>query len=1432
MSMTPVNKRDVPTPSDQPAATAGSKLKWHNKHVRILSLIPGASIAIARKVFKQKGTPATSSLKQDHSVQYLKSYSKAGAVVLAIPVIGNIFALFKIVGQGIGRALDTRATEELLKGLKGDADKFDVSTYKNMTPAQLAFAWKELAHPKNGAALTQEQMLANPSLKKLTEALIAAQPEEKRAEYVKQLLENLKDTLDQPGDKQLTQLVNWLVECSKLPKETIQMAVLQAKWTYVEAIPVKVRWEFDKAPSQPGEPPESDFVHALRYLAAYEDNPYLHMGFTEHSEGILNSKNIEYLKTVDPNDPAPIRALQEAVKIKDETSFSGFFAAHGEALLDIFFHTLNAVSDEKELQGMSESAIALDRIEFAGMLLRQCPQLSMVHKSYLLNQIVEDFAIIDKKHPTENQLRVLSQVLMEFNQFTPKDLSLEDPTLSEKFKAIFKKTDHDKQIALPSKARFKNFFEEASGFIEKNKARLKDENDQKRVALLEHVKAKAFESDRTEAALGTAKPQVSISSKLDKILANTKKATQRLMGKEVPISPEEFNQGKLVFVESLPKQAALLLDADAFHTWIQANKQYMTDPQVKDAVSKLIGQLPSEMQITFLRTLCGASIEQSKRDMDQKTDAEQQQEMALASFFSGLFVQSAPDDMILALSADISNTLAGLEGQAALQEFVNEGEAQPQVQQGFIAGLKNKLEAREEAGKAAKAEKAELSEREMERALKVITRSVPAISEAVTEGLEEFKARELLQYQAFNTAAREIMMRSLSEKDVREDLKSWLSESAYSKLFDPGTSPEEACEILEEALKSLEGKPLKPLVAMRNALQEIGKKQSRSSALFLMESCLEFQENYATQISEINQMATTIAAQKKLANKALKAARAAVEKQEKAKNKDPEALSVAHKAFETAQARVNELQEAETEINVAKQLLEKHLEKTKRYAIDLTDEAACFEFARFSLDPSLETFFRAIENPALDAAIKPSMVSSSKARLAQELTQLVAASVSQELPAEKPLEDTLQSLLTCPLKDLPGVIEPLLEAAYAQVATVHPDSAEAEALDDHIDHLESLVLIAKYGKPLADFISQIPESEKQSAFYQQILKVPPDQLAKFIADSMKKGQKALQEAPELGLPGRLKQLQKEQIALETIQTLLKKSQFPPQNQTLSEAMRAAQAGMKETQAAMKETQAALTTSFSSIKEFLTRNQKTGGAVFRGFNLKTTKREHFQKAAYARVEAHNVSLARQMQPLKAAIAKEKAKAEEQGYDAEASAELAAVLGTPKKAAAVEKTTRPSVNLPALEARLAELQAAEGFLAQYKAKIDLLKDELQILTMQPATDEYSKIDKDHREKIEALIQEIAQDEGDYQTRFKDYSPPVLRFSQPQPLAKKAPLQTAASFSEDAGPKTPTEKPQAVRAASAPPKTPVSPTSTSTPKGNFRERAAEKLRRRKQG
>lgn len=1494
MPMTPIIP-STPLSGDQ-AATAVSKVKWHNKHVRLLSLIPGASIAIARKVFQQKSTQSTSSLGQDHNVQYIKSYSKPGAIVLAIPVIGNIFALFKIVGQGIGRALDTRAAEKLLKGLKGDPSKFDVSAYKNMTPAQFAFAWKELAQPKTAAALTQEDLLNNPSLKKLTEALIGAQPAEKKAEYVKQLLEHLKDVADKPVDKQLPKLIKWLADCSKLPKETIQMAVLQAKWTYVTEIPENVRWEFDKASSQP--PESRDFVHALRYMAAYEDNPHLHMGFGEQCKAILRLSNIgQEIRDTGPNDPTPIIALQKAVKIQGENVFSEFFAAHGQALAETFFDTEEAVTAEKASQGIPEPQQTLDRIEFAGMLLRQCPGLSMGHRSYLLNEIAEDFAQLDLKHPTENQLHVLSQVLMEFNKFEPKELSLEAATLSEKLKGFFtKKPDRTSQVPPPSRARFKEFFEDASRFIENNQALLTDENDQKRVALLKHVNAKLFASKPGESAQVAPEQvapeqEVSLSDKLDKLFSKVKKAAISLGGREQPVSREEFDRGKAAFLENIPKQASLLLNADAFHTWIQSNKQYLADSTVQTAVKQLVQQLPSEMQPDFLSKSITAAIKQSQEDMDQKTDAEQEQAMALVSFFSGLFAESAPEDMALTHLTALSRDLEQLEGEAALREFVSESD--PQVKLSPIQRAKQALQARSEGIKAAKAEKIEQTEQGIAQAIKDITTSVPVITEIVREGLRGFDTREQGLLENFNTAADDTMMDYLYEKDIREDLQSCLTGAEYNALYQnadfkeaqtaittalkflpdrlkgkiapekieevqqevrkvlenvlremtsenmaslytdevrsilkriltkedfmslyQNTPPEEVFKTVVKVMHSLEGKSL---VTMRSALQEIGIRQTMTAINYTMsQHCIEFQRTYDTQMKTIDQIAATIATQKEIAIKARDTANAALQKQEKAKDRNPVALAAAQEAFDKARMRVDDLQEADDQIQVSKSLLKGYLTKTQSYSINLSDAAECFAFAKRTLTPERQTFFSAIDDPALDATIRASIARSSKAQLTQELTQLFSESVSKKPSAEKSPDQLYQSILKRPIKELPAVIASLQAAAEAQFETIDLESAEAVALDAHIENLENLLQIAKYGKPFADFINKLSETERKGPFYKQILSLPPEPLKTFIDDAVRKGQKAMEitvkaaQAHSVGVRATLEELQTRQVDLENVQQLLRQGQAS-QEQTLEAFM----AVKKQKSPGLTSTYDALTSSLSDLKTFLTQNEKAA-RVFH-FN------KHFEKA-YTQFAAHSLILSRKTQPLRNAIAQEKerraVKTPEQQEHEELSASFAAHIAG---AGAKVKVQTQAVDLPALEAQLAEFEASENALAQYRQKLDRLKDELQIVVMQPAIDEYSKINEDQQKKIEALITDIALAESEYHAKFRDYSP-TLRFSTP---AKQTLAPQSASFSEGMEPKTPTGEPQTARASTEPTKTSTTPTSTLK---SFRERAAEKLRRKK--
>lgn len=538
--MRPVDRDSV---SDLGVVPQKAEPKWYNKHVRVLSLIPGASIYIAYKAFQQqKGAAAAGSLVPYHSTKYLDKYSKTEACFLAVPVLGNIFAFFKVLHEKASEFRQDTA-QTLLAQLKADNPQYAIDKFKHLSPEELGGVFRALHDEARFEVL-------NRNAQEFMGMFIHAQDSlATKAAYVKELIPEIRQFADRP--ETLGEWISNLVQWSGCPQREIENAILEAGWKNVSTIPVNTRWEFCKQQ-------KTDVMYALNYLGLEGFDPGLHAGFDQKCKGILSSPAL--VQEMHDNEAEFFSALQKAVK-GYKYDFTDFFNTHGQAVVDAFLDSCDR----------NEVPLHLNRMEFACTLLQKC-NLSTEYRRHLLDQIAQDFdqlGMMQKPSAaTADEVRVMANVLKEFNKFNREDLS-QKLSLRAKVKQKLQRAPQKQEV--PS---IQAFYENARDFVQYNPHGLPDDDKPQTLLMFARIHNKLFAPE---------KPSLQV-SKVPSSL--------RIHSKNV--------EAKLAELTNDNNKSIFLTDANAFYKWIQDNKAFISDPQIQTAIKEMINELPRDMRQPFL----------------------------------------------------------------------------------------------------------------------------------------------------------------------------------------------------------------------------------------------------------------------------------------------------------------------------------------------------------------------------------------------------------------------------------------------------------------------------------------------------------------------------------------------------------------------------------------------------------------------------------------------------------------------------------------------------------------------------------------------------------------------------------------------------------------------------------------------------------------
>lgn len=699
--------------------------KWGNKHVRVLSLIPGASIYIAYKIFKQenalRGKPPDL---HDHSTKYLAKYNKKGAILLAIPIVGNIIAPFVILHERYVKIQDVKAEQALFKLLIQPDAKIDVNKFKNLPSKELGMLLNDIhtSYNSNESEKAAADFFDDTKVGDLVKEIINTKGTtfEKR-QYIQGIIKEIKQSADEL--ESIEPLIAWLKTCAPdVTPDEIETAILEAQWDNVHEISVDTRWDFCK--EQWGPTPA---MQALGYLGieSHADTYLLklHLGFEERCKGILSS--------VETKDITPefIIAMHQAMKMDENfqrDSFSKLFEAHSNDIVTLFLNNARDVSSP-----FVSNFKLFDRIELAQMLLQKCENLTVKQRGDLLEQIAKDFTNLQelaKTHPpTNNELKaqahLMAKVLMEFNKFNRTDFEKKFFTLKSP------------ELSKDTIKNLKDFYKTASSFVttEENRKLLSDKEDfQKMLSMIDPISKKLFEEKQ-----GLEKEKNALNS--------LKNPDNRSILKTNPMK---------------------------FYKWMSNNKQLLSDPRLQGAIKDMINELPLDMRKLFVLELHKAAIKGN--------------DTTIAKFLTETILPSIkpPQEEAVviqapALAPEVSRAAAvASEDVAAVAQTPVEASSPVTG----LAKLKVQAKARGEARKATKAEEASRADAATQEAVELAT----DISDILTSRLTSFERLEKVAQARANVIfvsklldQLDSISADLSGKLSKEDYKKWKQDFIY-----------------------------------------------------------------------------------------------------------------------------------------------------------------------------------------------------------------------------------------------------------------------------------------------------------------------------------------------------------------------------------------------------------------------------------------------------------------------------------------------------------------------------------------------------------------------------------------------------------------------------------------------------------------------------
>lgn len=384
--MNRINRQQGQSQVPAGAASKTAETKWGK--IQILSTIPIVNWIVSCMIWSRPKTAQAPSA--DLTAKYLNSYSNTDAAILAFPIVGSIFAIYKVIHQPTPPA----PLKELTFADLSRDQPIDITKFQTINGSTLG-------HLLNTSE--DQNYYTNVSITDNISSIINQQAN--KEEFIRDFIISIKSSADLSPERSIS-LIKWMSEnfvSEAVSKDKLDELILASGWTHVASLSVDARWKYATK--------DQDLVsYALNRLTSppYQDPRMsaLTFGFDTKCKHTLETSNIQNM------DQVFIDKLEEAIKLKGESFFSTFFFNKGTQLANAFIASSTGQIDNQFLRtkGFTD-------IEFAYTILKNC-RLDDAKKLEVFNKIGSTFNLFPHRNPpTGNEFRIILNVLKEFNKF-------------------------------------------------------------------------------------------------------------------------------------------------------------------------------------------------------------------------------------------------------------------------------------------------------------------------------------------------------------------------------------------------------------------------------------------------------------------------------------------------------------------------------------------------------------------------------------------------------------------------------------------------------------------------------------------------------------------------------------------------------------------------------------------------------------------------------------------------------------------------------------------------------------------------------------------------------------------------------------------------------------------------------------------------------
>lgn len=562
--ISPSNLPKPPPPETQESTPS----QWGT--IQVLSTLPLASMYVAYKVFQQKDTQVTpdKTLNQ-YEVNYLKSYSKAEAFFLSLPIVGTFVALYKIF-----TSKQPVVAEE--KPISKPLTLEDLSGVKPLAPSQLQVRPQRLGELLS--SIEGEEYHQNVNISRHVHDIIAAQKDKKQ--FLQDFVVAIKDSADVSNLKAIS-VMKWLEEHFSnvgLSGDDIEQAILAAQWEHVDFISVDARWNYvTKVHESTHRLPN----YAMSYLGNYgEGQPesQLTVGFTKKCKEVLQNSNLSASL-----DHEFMSDLAAAVKSKGASFFSDLFFSKGAQIAKGFI---------KFTPKLPFKNLIFEDIEFALSLMKNS-RLDTKTRIALLNDLRDRLVALplDEKI-NEREFHMILGILKEFNTLTPKEINgIQDRRTKEKLGELFS-LSIDLMWSYPT-----NNIANAAARADADKSiamilRIYEKLEQNCPGVFPHL-------------VFTKEPVRPVIKSEETLAVKASKALSKLTGhvREQAHKIEHTMKKQSTTLSFNEKADLFATDHEKFSAWLIKKHVDFKDKKLKSAMKEMILGLPLEMRKEFIRNV-------------------------------------------------------------------------------------------------------------------------------------------------------------------------------------------------------------------------------------------------------------------------------------------------------------------------------------------------------------------------------------------------------------------------------------------------------------------------------------------------------------------------------------------------------------------------------------------------------------------------------------------------------------------------------------------------------------------------------------------------------------------------------------------------------------------------------------------------------------